>query len=450
MPDEASAQSRLALVEAALSTRWPESRIDPSLERIADLLDLLGSPQQAFPVIHVAGTNGKTSVARLVESVLTAFGLTVGRFTSPHLSSVLERISIAGQPVDAERFIEGYVDLAPYLDLVDARHDHPLSTFEVLTALAFAAFADAPVDVAVVEVGLGGTWDSTNLVDPAVAVITPIGLDHQDYLGDTLVEIAGEKAGVIKPDGLVIMAQQDLEAATVLLTRAAEVGATVAREGLEFGVAARDVAVGGQLITLQGLGGSYEDLFVPLHGAHQAHNAAVALAAVEAFLGGGRDRLDLDTVQAGFAAARSPGRLEVIRLSPTVLLDAAHNPAGARALAAALEEAFAFEHTVALLGVLRGKDALGLLTELEPVVAEVVVTQSSSPRAIPADELGALASDVFGADRVEVVPGLLDAFDRAVELAETSGQGGGAVLVTGSVVTVGEVRSMVLGDGTVG
>ncbi len=448
--DQPSIAARLALVEAALNTRWPESRIDPSLERISDLLDLLGAPQRSYPVIHVAGTNGKTSVARMIESLLTSFGLSVGRYTSPHLTSVVERISVAGEPVDPERFVEGFVDLAPYLDLVDSRHDNPLSYFEVLTALAFSLFADAPVDIAVVEVGLGGTWDSTNLVVPAVAVITPVGLDHQDYLGDTIEEIAAEKAGIIKAESLVVMAQQELEPARVLLARVAEVGATVAREGLEFGVASRELAVGGQLLAIQGLGGTYDEIFLPLHGAHQAHNAAVALAAVEGFLGGGQGLLDLDAVRTGFAAATSPGRLEVIRRSPAVLLDAAHNLDGARVLAATIEDAFTFSRVVGLVGVLQGKDAAGFLATLEPVLTDLVITQSSSPRAIPADELGSLAAEIFGDDRVEVVPVLLDAYDRALELAETDAHGGGgAVLVTGSVVTVGEIRALVQGPGPV-
>ncbi len=391
MPDD-DIEARLALVEADLATRWPESKIDPTLDRISELLDLLGSPQRSYPVILVAGTNGKTSVTRMVDALLTSFGLTVGRFTSPHLTSVLERISLAGAPIEAQRFVDAYVELGPYLDLVDANHEHPLSYFEVLTALAYSTFADAPVDVAVVEVGLGGTWDATNLADPAVVVITPVGLDHQEYLGNTLAEIAGEKAGVITRDQVVILAQQELEAAEVLHRRAVQVGATVAREGLEFGVASRGVAVGGQLITLQGLGGAYEEVFLPLLGIHQAHNAAVALAAVEGFLGGGQGGLDADTVRSGFAAATSPGRLEVIRRSPTVLLDAAHNASGAEALAASLRDSFDFIRLIGLVSVLRDKDAAALFAALEPWLTTVVVTQNSSPRAVPAAELGELAA----------------------------------------------------------
>ena len=438
---------RLASVEAELRSRWPESRIDPTLDRIKDLLDLLGDPQGTYPVILVAGTNGKTSTVRMIDALLRSFGLRVGRFTSPHLTSATERIALEGRPVEPERFLAAWDEVAPYVELVDSRHEHRLSFFEVLTAMAYAAFAEAPVDVAVVEIGIGGTWDSTNVADPMVAVVTSIGMDHQAYLGDTIEQIAGEKAGIIKAGSIAVIAQQEPEAAEVLLRRTVEVGATVAREGFEFGVVGRSIAVGGQQLTVKGLGGTYEDLFLPLHGEHQAHNAAVALAAVEAFLGGGAGRLDDDAVRAGFAEVTSPGRLEVVRRSPTVLVDAAHNPAGARALAAALLEAFTFDHVVGVVGVLDDKDARGVLEALEPVLDEVVVTRSTSPRALDPDELGALAADIFGADRVEVVALLPDALDRAVTLAEESAAelGAAGVLVTGSVVTAGEVRALLRG-----
>lgn len=430
----------LAEVEAALAARWPESRLDPSLERIRDLLHLLGDPQATLPVVLVAGTNGKTSTARMVDALLRSFGLRVGLYTSPHLESVTERIAVDGEPVDAERFVAAYAEVAPYLDLVDARHAHPLSFFEVLTAMAYAAFADAPVDVAVVEVGLGGTWDATNLVHAQVAVVTPVALDHQAYLGETLREIAGEKAGIVKPGSFVVLAQQAPEAAEVLLRRCAEVDATVAREGFEFGVLSVGAAVGGQLLVLRGLDAEYDEVFLPLHGAHQAHNAAVALAAVEGFLAGGD--VDGDLVRAGFAAVRSPGRLEVVRRSPTVLVDAAHNPAGAQALALALTEAFAFDRLVGVVAVLSDKDARGILEALEPVLSEVVVSRTTSPRALDVDVLAAVAVEVFGADRVSVVPRLPDALDEAVGLAEEGGLGGSGVLVTGSVVTAGEARRL--------
>lgn len=439
-------QVELARVEAALHQRWPEHRIAPSLDRIRALCALLGDPQDAAPVVHVAGTNGKTSTARMIDALLTAFGLRTGRVTSPHLESVTERISLDGEPVSAERFAATYDEVAPLAALVDADQQHPLSYFEVITAMAYAAFAEAPVAVAIVEVGMGGRWDATNVADGAVAVVTPIGLDHQEYLGTSLAAIAAEKAGIIKFGAVAVLAQQEVEAATVLLGHVRDVGARAVVEGLDFGVRHRDVAVGGQLLAVQGLGGLYEDVFLPLHGAHQAHNAAVALAAVEAFLGGGQQQLDLDVVRSGFAAASSPGRLEIVRRSPTVLLDAAHNPAGAAALAAAVIEAFTFEHLVVVLGVMADKDVDGIVAALEPVAHEFVVTASTSPRAMSADDLAAAVVPIVGAERVVVEERLDDALERAVTLLdEAAPDGGGGVLVTGSVVTAGEARRLLRG-----
>jgi dihydrofolate synthase / folylpolyglutamate synthase len=439
----------LQRVDAALRARWPESRIAPSLDRIGALMDVLGEPQTAYPVVLVAGTNGKTSTVRMVEAVLRGFGLRTGRHTSPHLESMLERIALDGEPLSAEQFVAAYDEIAPYVELVDSRNDIPLSFFEVLTGMAYAAFADAPVDVAVVEVGMGGSWDATNVADAQVPVVMPIALDHTDYLGSTVDDIAVEKAGIVKHDALAVLAQQQsLAAAEAVLRRSVDVGATVAREGIEFGLLRRDVAVGGQVLDLQGIGGNYEDVFLPLHGPHQAHNAACALAAAEAFLGGGRERIDVDVVRQAFAGVTSPGRLEVVRRSPTVLLDAAHNPAGAAATTAAIHDAFTFTRLIGVIAVLAGKDARGILEALEPVLAEVVVTQNSSPRTLPADELAALAVDVFGADRVEVVPRMDDALDNAVTLAEEEGDLGGAgVLVTGSIVTVGDARTLLRRSG---
>lgn len=437
-------EEALRRVESALLTRWPESRVAPSLDRIDALMDLLGEPQTAYPVLLVAGTNGKTSTVRMVESLLRSFGLRTGRYTSPHLESMLERIALDGESLPAERFVAAYDEIAPYLELIDSRSDTPMSFFEVLTGMAYATFADAPVDVAVVEVGMGGRWDATNVADAQVPVVMPIALDHTDYLGTTVGDIALEKAGIVKHDALAVLAQQQsLEAAEVVLRRTIDVGATIAREGMEFGVLRRDIAVGGQLLDLQGLGGNYEDVFLALHGAHQAHNAACALAATEAFLGGGREQLDVDIVRQAFAEVTSPGRLEVVRRSPTVLLDAAHNPAGAAATSAAIRDAFTFTRLIGVLAVLAGKDARGMLEALEPVLAEVVVTQNSSPRSLSVDELAAAAVDVFGAERVEVVPRMDDALDTAVTLAEEEGDLGGAgVLVTGSIVTVGDARTL--------
>jgi dihydrofolate synthase/folylpolyglutamate synthase len=318
-----------------------------------------------------------------------------------------------------------------------------VTSFELLTAMGFAAFADAPVDVGVIEVGLGGTWDATNVLDAAVAVVTPVSLDHTQLLGETTAEIAGEKAGIIARGATVVLAQQPVDAAEVLLRRAVEQEATVAREGLEFGVLARHIAVGGQLLTLQGVGGTYDEVFLPLHGAHMAHNAACALAAVEAFFGA-TEPLDVDAVRAGFAAADSPGRLETVRTSPTVLLDGAHNPAGVEALVAALAEAFTFEHLAGVVAILGDKDVPRVLELLEPALDSIVVTQNSSPRCLPVDELAAVAVDVFGGDRVVVSPRLDDAIDEGVRLADEAGPGSG-VLVTGSFVTVGEARHLLRG-----
>ena len=441
---------RVAQIEGAILERAPEHDLTPSLDRIKALLDLLGSPQETTPVIHVAGTNGKTSTTRMIDTLLQEFGLRTGRFTSPHLHTMRERIAFDGQPIDAERFIATYDDVAPYLQLVDARYDVRLSFFEVLTAMAYAAFADAPVDVAVVEIGMGGSWDATNVVDAQVGVITPVAIDHVRFLGSTVEQIAAEKAGILKPGSFGVLAQQEVAVSEVLLRRAVAVDCTVAREGLEFGVASRSLAVGGQLLGMRGLGGDYDDVFLPLIGAHQAHNAVCALAAVEAFLGGGLDargQLDPEIVRAGFARVTSPGRLEVVRTSPTVVLDAAHNPAGARATAAAITEGFGFGRLVGVFAAMSDKDARGMLEALEPVLAEVVVTQSSSPRALPADQLAAVAVEVFGADRVEVSARLDDALDAAVTLAEEEGDdfAGAGVLVTGSIVTVAEARTLLGG-----
>ncbi len=441
----------LAQVETEVTSRWGEGRMQPTKARIEALLDLLGQPQRSYRAIHLTGTNGKTSTARMVDELLRAFGLRTGRFTSPHLSSVTERIVVDGKPVSPRTFVEGYREIAPYLELVDGQFDIALSFFEVMVALAYSIFADTPVDVAVVEVGLGGEWDATNAIDGEVAVVTPIGLDHQQFLGDTVAQIAAEKAGIIKPGASAILAAQPAEAAAELLRRAATVEAVVAREGLEFGVLDRWVAVGGQVLTLQGLGGVYDEVFLPLHGAYQAQNAACALAAVEAFFGAGAASgpIDIDTVRAAFAAVRSPGRLEPIRSAPTILLDSAHNPHGMAATVAAIDEAFDFRRLIAVVAMLGDKDVTGMLDLLEPAVDEIVVTQNSSTRALPADELAARAVEVFGPDRVTVEPRLDDAIEAAVRLAEDTGDdvlSGSGVLVTGSVITAGEARVLLGGD----
>lgn len=436
-PDD---QERVDAIEQALLARWPETRIAPTTERIAALVDILGSPQLTYPTIHVGGTNGKTTTSRMIDSLLFAHGLRTGRFTSPHLETYRERIAINGEPIGPKDLIFAYNDIAAYLDLIDTKFNDPISFFEAVTALGFVAFAEHPVDVAVIEVGMGGEWDATNVVDADVSVLMPIGFDHMEYLGHTLHEIAATKAGIIKEGGFIVLAQQEPDAAKELIRKAAEVGADVVREGIEYCVVSRAVAVGGQLITITGLHDTYDDIFLPLHGKHQAANAASALVAVEAFFGD--QPLDIEAVRAGFAAVTSPGRCEVVHRDPTIILDAAHNPHGAKALAETLSNEFNFDEIIAVVGVFGDKDATGILQELEQIVDHVIVTQSSSTRAMSSGELEKIASTVFGHDRVFELSNLEAAIDRAVSDAtrplseDTIG-----IIVTGSVVTVGEARS---------
>ncbi len=437
-----------AEVEDALLSRWPETRLDPTLERVEAFCALLGDPQRSYPVVHLTGTNGKTSTARMVERLLLTLGLRTGRFTSPHLQSMTERIVLDGEPLDEEAFVRAFNDVAPYTHLVDAEHSHPLSFFETVVGMAYAAFADAPVDAAVVEVGMGGAWDATNVVDAAVAVLTPVAVDHSRYLGDTAEEIAREKVGIVKAGATVVSAVQQPGVADVLAQRCQEVGATLAIEGLAFGVTHRTPAVGGQVVTIQGLRGAYEDLFIPLYGAHQAQNAALAIAAVEAFVGGD-DPLDAEVVTQAFADVTSPGRLEIVRRSPTIVLDAAHNPHGATALVAALDDSFTFNPLIGVVAVMEDKDVEGLLAELEPQLAHLVCTRNSTDRSLPVAELAEVARGIFGQDRVSETDSLADAIDQAAALAEAGGAfgdaiGSGGVLVTGSVVTVGEARALIV------
>jgi len=442
----------LAAVEELLNSRRPETQISPTTARMVALMDLIGNPQHAYPVIQVAGTNGKTSTARMIDSLITRVGLRTGRFTSPHLQSVTERISLDGDPIDQDLFVSIYSDIAPYVELVDAASmadgGVALSKFEILTAMAFAAFADAPVDVAVIEVGLGGTWDSTNVADAKIAVITSIGLDHTDFLGTTVGEIAAVKAGIIKKDSVAIIAMQQPEAMESLLRRTVEVDVAVARQGSEFDVTERSFAVGGQRLTLQGLGGIYHDIFLPLAGEHQAANASVALAAVEAFFGAGAGRqLDEASIQDGFALAASPGRLERIRTSPTILIDAAHNPDGATALASALAAEFSFSRLIGVIAVLADKDVAGILTALADSFDEVVVTVNSSPRSMALEDITDLAIEIFGEEKVHVADRMDAAIALAIDLAEGSvepgeGASGTGVVVTGSVVSAGDARAL--------
>ena len=456
-PDEIAS---LWQVEHLLDQRWPETKIEPSLTRISALMDLLGSPQLGYPSIHVAGTNGKTSVVRMIDALLTALQRRTGRTTSPHLQSAVERIAIDGKPISPAQYVDTYREIEPFVQMVDAQSEADggpaMSKFEVLTGMAFAAFADAPVEVAVVEVGMGGRWDATNVINAPVAVITPIGIDHVEYLGDDIAGIAGEKAGIITrapegaPDTVAVIARQVPEAMQVLLDQTVHADAAVAREDSEFAVLGRQVAIGGQVLQLQGLGGAYSDIFLPLHGEHQAHNAVVALAAVEAFFGAGAQRqLDVDAVRAGFAAVASPGRLERMRSAPTVFIDAAHNPAGAAALAQTLSDEFDFRFLVGVLSVLTDKDVDGILTALEPVFDSVVVTHNGSPRALDVEALAVAARAKFGPDRVTTAENLRDAIDVATALVDEASLGedaealsGTGIVITGSVVTAGAARTL--------
>lgn len=432
-------------VLAELANRAAEHQIDPALDRTAVLLDLLGNPQSSFRVVHVAGTNGKTSTSRMIESLLAEAGLSVGLTTSPHLHDVRERIRLHREPIALDRFVETFDDIAPYIPLAESTADRGrISYFETLTAMAFAAFADAPVDVGVIEVGMGGRWDSTNVVQPDVAVITPIGLDHQQYLGDTIAQIAAEKAGIIKPGSVVVCARQDPAALEVISDRAAEMGAALLLQDRDFAVVDRTLAVGGQQLTLRGIGGTYVDILLPLFGEHQADNAAVALAAVEAFFGAGVNgrRISDAIVQAGFAGATSPGRLEVVKRSPTIVVDAAHNPHGAAALVTALTDEFSFDRVVFVVGMLADKDASGFLSLIEPLSDQLICTQSASPRALPAEELAEVAA-AAGIAEVETRPQLSDAIARAVEVSDEWAAADlvPGIVICGSVVTVGEARA---------
>jgi dihydrofolate synthase/folylpolyglutamate synthase len=446
---------RLREIEGEIFARRPEYAINPSLERINSLVTLLGDPQRAYPVIHLTGTNGKTSTSRMTETLLRARGLRTGLFTSPHLSSVRERICVDGQPLSVEQFVDAYDEIKPYLDIVDKSHDVRLSFFEVLVGMAFSVFADAPIDVCILEVGMGGTWDNTNVADGAVAVVTPISIDHARHLGNTVEEIAADKAGIIKPGAIAVLAQQLPAAAEVLLRRMADVGASVAREGLEFGVISRELAVGGQQLSIRGLLADYEDLYLPLFGAHQAQNLACAIAATEAFartpeaadeLGEGSAGLDQDIVRRAVATMTSPGRLEVVRRSPVVIIDAAHNPGGMAASVEALTEAFSFTDLVAIIAVSEDKDVSSILGELEPVAAHLVVTSNSSTRSMPVPALAVMAEAVFGPDRVSAADRLDEAIEIGVALADeadAAGEGGpgkAGVLITGSVITAGDAR----------
>jgi dihydrofolate synthase/folylpolyglutamate synthase len=435
---------RLDAIEKALLNRWPETRIAPTLERIAALADVLGSPQLSYPTIHIAGTNGKTTTTRLIDSLCYQLGMRTGRFTSPHLESFLERISINGEPISPEGMIATYNDIALYLDLIDSKMSNKLSFFESMCALAFVAFAEYPVDVGIFECGMGGEWDSTNVISAAVSVVTPIGFDHMEYLGDTLEKIATTKSGIIKENSFAVLARQEAEVAQILMHKCAQVDATPLREGVEYSVKNRALAVGGQLISISGVYGDYDDLFLPLHGAHQAANAATALAAVEVFAG--ETQLDETVVREAFANATSPGRCEIIMRNPTVIIDAAHNPHGAQSLRKTMKDEFDFDTIIAVIAPMGDKDVDGILEELEDVVSHVIVSRNSSHRAAPLSDLKSQAASIFGNDRVTAIESLSEALATAIEQSRLHNgvhDSNAAVLVAGSVITAGEARGII-------
>jgi dihydrofolate synthase/folylpolyglutamate synthase len=436
--DKSSARAAADAVHAELLGRSGEATPKPRLGATRRAVELLGDPQRSFAVVHVTGTNGKTSTARMIESILRAYGLRTGLMTSPHLLRINERIMIDGEPISDQALADNWADVAPYLLMVDAElaanGDAALSNFEALTVLAYASFADAPVDVAVIEVGMGGEWDSTNVADGDVAVLTPVALDHTRYLGDTVAEIARTKSGIIKPAAIVVSALQATEAMDEIASAARHNEAEVVAEGVGFALLDARLAVGGQLIDVRGRAGEYRELFLPLFGEHQAHNAAVAIAAVESFLGNGRQMLADDVLTEGLTTVTSPGRLQLIGIAPSVLVDAAHNPHGAQALGRALMQSFAFDSITAIVGVLADKDDQGIIEALDPIVDRFIVTRCDSTRTVSADDLAETVTAVAGPDRVRVEP------DFALALAEARAEAGpnDAILVTGSITLVGQ------------
>ncbi|MCE4024528.1 bifunctional folylpolyglutamate synthase/dihydrofolate synthase [Microbacterium sp. Au-Mic1] len=435
-------RERADAVYSALLERAGERWVQPRKERTARLLELMDDPQRTYRVVHLTGTNGKTSTARMIESLLRAHGLRTGLFTSPHLERFTERIMIDGEPIADAAVADAWEEIEPFVGIVDAEleasGDAPLTFFELLTVLAFVACADAPIDVLVLEVGMGGSWDSTNTADGDAAVFTPIDLDHADRLGDTIAKIAEVKAGIIKDGAAVVSSRQTPEAEAVLRRVAAERGASIAFEGQDFALVEQRLAVGGQQITVRGLAGQYAEEYLPLYGEHQGFNAALAIAAVESLIGGAQHAIVGDVLAEGLQGATSPGRLQLLGIAPTVVVDAAHNPHGARALAAALKDSFDFDEWGLVLGVLGDKDAAGIVQTLLPAVDHVFATAPDSDRASEPDAIADLVERAGG--RATVHPTLAEAADAAREWAASADRR--AVVIAGSVVLAGEAISL--------
>lgn len=430
-----------AEVVAELYARIPESQPRPRLEPTRLATEYLGYPQKNYGVIHITGTNGKTTTARIIERILRELGIRTGRLTSPHLISVNERISIDGEPVSDEVLVLAYREAGPLLELADellrSKGEAPLTFFEAFTALAFQIFSDAPVEVLVLEVGMGGEWDSTNVADADVAVFTAIDLDHQKSLGATVREIAATKAGIIKEKSIVVSSPQQPEAAAEILARANPERHWVSGE--TFGFHDAKVDGGGTRFSVRGLATDYPQLWMPILGGHQAENAATAIAAVEAFLGAATQPLNDEVLRVALADTTSPGRMQVISREPLVVLDGAHNPAGARALGVAWGEYLSAPKTVGLLGMLEDKNVVDTVRELSGIFESFVVSQPHSPRAMPAAELAQVVERELGL-QVFVEPELERAWARAREIAHSTQS---ALLVTGSLYLTGNVLAMV-------
>ena len=407
-----------------------ESRMVPDLARILKLATLLDDPQMSYPTIHVTGTNGKTTTARAITAIACEHGITTGLYTSPHLQRVTERFSVCGVDMTPEEFAAEYEHLLPFLLLVDGQSDEQVTYFEALTALAYLWFADRPVGLGVYEVGMGGTWDATNLVAGDVAVLCPVALDHPE-LGATIAEVAGEKAGIIKEGKVAVVREQVAEADAVIEARAAAVGAELKREFEAFEVDRHLMAVGGQSLRVRGLHAVYDDLFVPLFGEHAARNVAAAIASVEALLG---QALDIGAVRAALVDLTSPGRLEVVGRSPLVILDGAHNPAGAEALAMAMREFFTWDRLHLVVAVSANKDLDGIVRPLAALAEVAYAARNASERTGEAEQL----AERFRQNDtpVEVFDGVREALAAALATAGP----GDCVLVTGSLYTVADAR----------
>jgi dihydrofolate synthase/folylpolyglutamate synthase len=429
---------------SALASRWPENKINPSLDRIKLLLDYLGNPQDGLKAIHVAGTNGKTSTSRMIERLLRSLDLRTGLYTSPHLVHPRERISIDGEPISVKNFEEVFNQVEPFLEIVDEKiPGGSVTFFEVLTAMAFVSFSDTPVDVISLEVGMGGRWDATNVLTPMVSVITPIDLDHQEYLGNTVEKIALEKTGIIKENIPVIVSNQSKDAAKIILAKAIENNSPIMREGIELDVLERSVGIGGQQLTIANPYGTHSELFLPLFGKHQASNAAVSLTAVEAFL----DRqIDHDLVQEAFAEFSSPGRLQVLKRNPTIVIDAAHNPAGIKATKQGITESFQFDNLILILAFMGDKDVDQILEVLKGFAQVVILTQTNSARALSFVDLAKKVKNISQfATRIESRDNSSEAIKLAIDIAKDLGNSAG-IIALGSVVLAGEIGLLIKGD----